>query len=239
MKKLILLFALLSSLISAAEDIPLSDFIKFFRRHAAETTYASLDGVLQHRRKGEKMISMPIHLGIIIGPERSSGQIILNDCDAYLFSQAYRTGGESIVRQTGSLETMNNVGVMISDLTMGFLYYPVICEQEKTTLSMYVNCRVIDFQVPEDKGIVRGYISSEYGFPIRAEWFRPGEKEPYRTLECSDFAKENDLYYVKTIKTDGPGWRTRINFEKADVGVFDRNNPPDIIKKIDNEQKGE
>ena len=37
----------------------------------------------------------------------------------------------------------------------------------------------------------------------------------------NSFKQENDLYYTDEIGLYGPGWRTRINFDKsANVGLF-------------------
>ena len=237
MKKIILLLVMLGQVIVlSAADMPLDDFVKFFRRRANETTYAKLDGELQHRRKGEAVIKMPIYCGLIIGPERTNGQLILNDQDACLFGQSYRNGGETIIVQKGSLDAMNNVGVQVTDLSLGFLFYPVVGEREKTTLSMYVDCRVIVFQPENSPDQVVAYISEAYGFPIKAEWYKSGTDTPYRTLECSDFAKDGDLYYVKRIQSSGPGWRTRIDFDKAEVGRFDTANPVNIVRKVAEKQ---
>ena len=233
MKKIILLLVMFCQAVALlAQDMPLDEFVKFFRRRANETTYAMLDGVLQHRRKGEELVSMPIYCGLIIGPERTNGQLILNDHDACLFGQSYRNGGETIIVQNGSLEAMNNVGVQVTDLSLGFLFYPVTGELEKTRLSMYVDCRVIVFQPENSQTRIVAYISEAYGFPIKAEWYDQGAETPYRTLECSDFAKDGDLYYVKRIQSSGPGWRTRIDFEKAEVGIFDKSNPVNIVRKV-------
>jgi len=41
--------------------------------------------------------------------------------------------------------------------------------------------------------------------------------------------KKNDLYYVRRIQLEGPGWTTRIDFDadRADIGLL--GNPPQNV----------
>ena len=54
--------------VSAAENIPMEEFVARARRTNNVATYAKLHGVLQHRRRGVDPLTMPIYFGTIIHP---------------------------------------------------------------------------------------------------------------------------------------------------------------------------
>ena len=115
---------------------------------------------------------------------------------------------------------------------MSFLFYPVLKELDSATVKG-AGCRVVLLEAPDKSEQAKVYIASRYCFPLKAEFFKAGEKEPYRTLEVNSFRQSNDLYYTDEISLYGPGWRTRINFDKsADVGPYDAAKPPAIIRKL-------
>ena len=241
-----LILFLLCSFSLLAKSVPLDEFIRTVRLGSRESSFAKLDGTLQHQRRGAERLTMPIYFGVIIRPDRTSGQIILNQVNNCLVSQAHRLGGTSpaasgastTVANDATLALFDRVGLRPSDLTLGFVFYQVIGEGEPQTLSGVVPCRVIDFRSPDQKEIIRAYISAEYCFVIKAEFFHAGEAEPYRTLECGGFTKKNDLYYVQRITVEGPGWRTRIDFDQADVGSFSPADPPaGVIRQVKEEKK--
>ena len=112
------------------------------------------------------------------------------------------------------------------------LFYPVLKELDSATVKG-AGCRVVLLEAPDKSEQAKVYIASRYCFPLKAEFFKAGEKEPYRTLEVNSFRQSNDLYYTDEISLYGPGWRTRINFDKsADVGPYDAAKPPAIIRKL-------
>ncbi len=246
MKSKILALLLIGSCSLWGKSIPLDDFIQTVRTGNRISTYAMLDGTLQHQRRGAERLTMPIYFGVIIRSERTSGQIILDQVNSCLVSQTHCHGGASnaasgtatTVARPATLALFDRVGLRPSDLTLGFVFYQVLGEGEPQTLSGIVPCRVIDFRSPDQKETIRAYISAEYCFVIKAEFFRTGETEPYRTLECGGFTKENDLYYVKRVTVEGPGWRTRIDFDQAKLGVFDPKQPPvGVIRQVKEEEK--
>ncbi len=232
------LVLLLPPCLSATQDagnLPAAEFLSRARSPHGQATYAMLDGVLQHRRRGGDAISVPLYFGVIIQPERTTGQLLVNREENYLLGQSReaRHDGTSVVRSgTGNL--LDQVGVRASDLTMSFLYYDLDKELPEETLSAVVRCRVLQLKSPDGQELVRVFLEKDRAFPLKAEFFRPGEEKPFRTLETSGFTSKNELYYARSLRIEGPGWRTRIEFDpaRADLGWYNAEHPPRIIREL-------
>jgi hypothetical protein len=122
---------------------------------------------------------------------------------------------------------------------MSFLNYRLVKELESTTLNAVVACRVLLLESSDDnpggKEYVRVYLEKENAFPLRAEFLKhPDDEKPFRMMEANGFTKKNDLYYARTIIVQGPGWRTKVEFEpsQATLGMYDKNNPVNIFLQI-------
>lgn len=239
MKRLPILFTLIAATLLPAEEkpLPLDAFMQQVRHPNPVATYAALDGTIQHRRGGEPANSKPIYFAVILQPERMTGQIIINGNEGYLIGQTRESGASetSVIPMRGANEEHNLLGYMgvrPSDLTMSFLFYPVR-EELKPDSVKGIDCRVVLLEAPDKSEFAKVYIATNYLFPLKAEFLKPGETTPYRTLEVNSFRKSNDLYYTDELSLYGPGWRTRINFDKsADVGPYNAKNPPAIIRKL-------
>lgn len=237
----ILLAAMLLPLVSVSEEIrdpakmPTDEFLACARRSNPVATYAMLNGTLQHRRRGKNSITVPIYFGVILHPERTAGQIILDKKEGYLLGQAKGTGLTSVVPMSkNSSDLLGFVGVRASDLTMSFLFCKPEKEFERETVSGLIKCRVLYLNDTENKEFIKVWISEKHAFPLQAEFYRYGEKEPFRLLEASGFTQKNDLYYVKKIRLEGPGWKTRIDFDSdsAEIDKLDPTKPPRVIKPL-------
>jgi hypothetical protein len=62
-------------------------------------------------------------------------------------------------------------------------------------------------------------MAKDYGFPLKLAWFRAEEKEPYRTFEFTDFKKKDNFWFPKTARINGPGWKSLISFDDAQVAT--------------------
>ena len=206
------------------------DTVDFVRkvRSLRGSTYAKLHGTVQHRRSGKTAMAIPLYLGLIIQPERTTGQ------EGYLLGQSRSASGSSVIPMQKSTELLDNVGVMASDLTLSFLFDRVTGEDENATVSGLVSCRVILFTNDKTKEQSRVYISKQHFFPLKAEFFKPGENRPWRVLEIDGFAEKNSLYYASRMRVEGPGWRTRILFdeETCSMGNYSTASPVNVIKKL-------
>ena len=222
---------------AAEEELPLEEFMRRVRNPYIVASYAALEGTVQHRRAGEPARSAPIYFAVILQPERTTGQIILDNREGYLLGQTRQCGDSetSVLPMRGNPEDAHQLawmGIRPSDLTMSFLYGTVLREREPETIRM-IGCRVVELKNGENE-TVRVHIAREHFFPLRAEFFKNGEDSPYRTLEVNSFRKQNDLYYTDRIGLYGPGWRTRIEFDgdTAEVDRFDPAAPPAIIRAL-------
>ena len=234
MKKisLLLLLSVICPLFAVDYDkLSMHDFLKMARRSNPTATYAKLNGTLQHQRKGAKLLTVPLYFGIILRPERTAGQIVINKSEGYLLGQSKQAALTTVTpmkKNQGNL--LGYCGVRASDLTMSFLFCKPEKELEPELLSV-VPCRVLLLDNPADKEKIKVWISRQHCFPMLAEFTRYGETKPYRTLEADGFTKKNELYYVRKIRLEGPGWRTRIEFNagSAEVDKLDPAKPPKVI----------
>ena len=226
-KVLFVMTALLSALVFAAdapENIPMEEFVARARRTNNVATYAKLYGTLQHRRRGQDTLSMSVYFGTIIHPDRTIGQLVLDQKEGYMLTQA-QGSGMTIVKPMGDsaqTDRLGYVGVRASDLVMSFLFCKVEKEFDSELLRGMVHCRVFMLDDPEHKEKIKVWISSEHAFPLKAEFYHYGEDKRFRELEASALTKKNDLYYVRRIRLEGPGWMTKIDFdgEQAEINLL-------------------
>jgi len=218
----------------AREEQPFPAFVEAARHPNSAATFAMLEGTLQHRRKGASTVSVPLYFGIVIQPKRSTGQLIVDGKESYVLGQTREEGGSTVVRNGAGNGMLDRAGVRASDLTLGFLFYPVVKELDSAVLNGFIPCRVGLFRAPDGSEEVKIYLSRDYRFPLKAEFFRKGGAEPYRTLECGGFTQENGIYYARRIRLEGPGWATRIEFDpdRAKVGLYNAANPPAVIREV-------
>ena len=193
-------------------------------------------------QRGGRPETVPIYFGIILQPERMTGQIILDGREGYMLGQTRRSGSsettvvpmKSNTGDAGSENRLGHMGIRPSDLTMSFLYYPVVRELESESVRT-VPCRVVLLESPDKKEQVKVYIARDYHFPLKAEFFEGAAAggTPFRTLEINSFRKSDGFYYTDRVGLFGPGWRTSIEFDKsAAVGKFDPARPPKVIRPL-------
>ncbi|MBE6357719.1 MAG: hypothetical protein E7057_00550 [Lentisphaerae bacterium] len=212
-----------------AEEIPMEKFVAMARRSNQEATYAKLYGTLQHRRKDKPTLTIPVYFGTIIHPDRTLGQLILDGKEGYILSQAQGSGLTSIkpIADSAREDRLGYVGVRASDLVMSFLFCKVEKELDGELLRNMIPCRVFLLDDSENREKVKVWISSEHVFPLKAEFYRYGENKRFRSLEAGALTKKNDLYYVRRLRLEGPGWITRIDFdaERAEVNKLGSSTP--------------
>lgn len=200
------------------------------------STYGVLEGSAVHSRRenGRKIVEeYPCFMALIITPGKSITQIIINNDEGYLVGRVQKES--TSVRAMGNKKgVMERIGVSPRDLAMSFLDGELIRELEPVNLRM-VNCRVLLLHNRREKEWVRIYAAGEYFFVLKAEFFKsmPDEKSiPSRTLEVNSFARKNDLYYTKSIEISGPGWRTDIEFDKAEMNRYNPEQGTGIFRSI-------
>ena len=229
-----ILLALLPLFVSGAESEPSSAvFLDRVRNFHSTGTYSKLSGTLQHRRRGGDVEKSSIYFGIIIQPDRFTGQLVIADRDYLLISQARKSGTSAVTVLKGSTAALDRAGLKATDLTLGFIHGKLLRELPRESLSL-APCRVFLLEDEKGREEVKVWVSADHYFPLRAAFFRKGGKEPYRTLECNGFTKRNGLYYARLLNIEGPGWRTRVAFDAdtAELGPFDPQKPVNIMKPV-------
>lgn len=238
MRKILFLIIALSvwlpHIFADTEDrqVPMEEFVARARRTNNVATYARLYGTLQHRRRGQDTLSMPVYFGTIIHPDRTIGQLVLDQKEGYMLTQA-QGSGMTIIKPMGDSaksDKLGYVGVRASDLVMSFLFCKVEKEFDSELLRGMIHCRVFLLDDPEHKEKIKVWISSEHAFPLKAEFYHYGEEKRFRELEASALTKKNDLYYVRRIRLEGPGWMTKIDFDGDQAEIDLLGNPaPNIF----------
>lgn len=223
--------------VSAAE-IAADAFFKILQDSTSKngSTYGILEGLATHirRENGRKKIEeYPCFMGVIITPGKSITQIILDNKEGYLVGRVQKES--TYVRPFGKKGTvMQRIGVSPRDLSMSFLDGKLIRELESETLRA-VSCRVFLIRTENPREWVKIYAAEDYFFVLKAEFFssEPGPKSvPVRTLNVNSFAKKNDLYYTHSVEIYGPGWRTDIVFDKADVNLYNADKPKQVFRSM-------
>jgi len=229
-------FALPAPVSAAAEAETAEAFLARARRAQGLSTYAMLDGTVQHRRRGSDTEEYAIYFGVILQPERVTGQLVIGGDEGYLVGQSRTDGSGSTVPMGRSTARLDRCGIRASDLSLGFLYGRFLRELPRETVSGVVRCRVVELECPAEGAgaTVRIHIAEEAGFPLRAAFFRTGEKVPFRSLEINSFARQSDLYYAKSLRLEGPGWRTLVTFDpdRVRLGLYDPAAPPKVIRPL-------
>ncbi len=222
---------------SGAADEPAESlaFLRQARQSRGVNSYAMLDGKVQHQRRGQNRVEYPFYFGTRITPERMTAQLLIDEKEGYTVGQTLKENAADTavvpMKEGGyAAPLLGAIGLRASDLTMSFLYYDFKKELEPAIVRL-VPCRVLLLEAPDHSELAKVYISREYRFPLKAEFFhKERDAQPYRTLEIASFKQKNDLYYTDTLDLSGPGWRTRIDFDRADVGVPDPAKPPALFR---------
>jgi len=225
-----------------AEEFSPAAFLGVLRGTAQtqNATYAILEGKLEHLRGEKDPEEYPVYFAIRITPERTTMQLILDNKEGYFAGQSGSRGDKSLPSITpmqeksaaGSL--LEHVGVSPFDLSMGFLHYDLVKELERTRVGI-VPCRVLLLQDPVGKMQVKVYAAEDQLFTLKAEYLDDSGKVK-RTVEIDAFRRQNGLYYAQKLLFSGPGWLTRIVFDRADVGLDKPNSHKQYFRKLQQEK---
>ncbi len=223
------------------EKLDAAGFLKIARRPPLEESWAKMQGELSHKRGSSETVKYPVYLGIRFTPERTLAQVVANKNEYYLIGQEYSDKPEStsiiVNRPETDKSVLANCGVRPEDLTLSFLYWPFQKELKSEDIKGYP-CRVFQLLSPDKKEYTIVYISSQYFFPLKVEWFKNSNENESpkadRTLEIKSFKKGSDenFWIVDTLEISGPGFRTKIDFPESSAGYSKNGVPPELFQKI-------
>ncbi len=215
MKKIFALALMMLTFTLSAQEISGSEFLALMRNQQGQNTFGRLSGTLQHKKSGQSMEEYPVSLDIAL-KKNSTEAVLKIDKDVYILKN------RDVTRHSGAVPgTAERTGLRPDDLTMGFLFYRFVREDEPERVSA-IPCRVLILESPDSRELVRVYAAKAYAFTLRAEFFNSMEEleknEPVRTLETRSFKKKNGLYYAELLNIYGREWMSRIHFTEADLG---------------------
>ena len=223
------------------KTIPAEKFLEIARRAPAQETWARMDGIIQHRRSGAATITSTLRLRVRFTPARIIGQVILDDEEYYNLGQTFSNPPQSTRTLGGrALEPdkakLGLYGVSPDDLLLGFLYQDLVEEEKSMFVSIY-HTRVLLMRSKDSGEFARVCISTDYAFPIRVEWFKknpvayPLEKA-YRTMEVTSIKEKGEFVMVAKLGLNGPGWRTRIEFQDFEAGDAGESMPKNLFMRF-------
>jgi len=224
------------------------DFLKIVRHVPGQETWARMSGTAQHKRPGARRIKAPVRLSIRFTPDRIVARLVFNDSEIYDLGQAFEppiSTLETEIRQ-GIRPQLGLYGIDVSDMTLGFLYRETIREESPRRISLFP-CRVFMLKGTAEGETARVFVSTEYFFPVKVQWFRkdPGPDQdgtPYRELEIASVqkAEDSDFYLIPRLEISGPDWRTKIDFDDRHAGYAKDGMPADLFAGLpegDNSKK--
>ena len=203
----------------ADQTLPAEDFLRLVRsQSASQNSFADLNGTLTHLKRNQGGAEhYNIHFLIRFGKDKVQAKLLLNNSEQHYFEQKHNDkSGSRITANVKDGGLLKKLGFRIGDLTMDFLYYPVVSE-EKVTSYKTLKCRVLVLRSPENKP-VKVWIASEYLFPMRAEFYSSFDKlgeRPEKTLEITGFEKVGDYYVASNIALMSNDFRSRIAFKNC------------------------
>ena len=217
---------------TALKGLSAEAFLQEIRRPFEQEAWGEATGTIQFvsEKTGERRGT--VRLRMTFTPDSVHAQLTLNDTNVYGCEQKH--GGKVPATSRVDLpdpETppgLFDFGIEPEVLTFAFFYWDF---QRELPPEDYLlrSCRVMELVHPQGKGHVRVWFSASYGYPLKAEWYRPGSGSAWRTLELKGAKKhDKDLWFVKELRLDGEGWKTRVRFDHAEINpVEDRAAPAD------------
>lgn len=206
-------------------------FLARARRPPGGETWALLQGQVEHRRRDQETIDAPLRVALRFYPQRAVASVRIGAVERYNVGQPFNETEATITRSgDAAASLLGKFGLRPEDLTLTFLFWKYQRELAPATAGGR-DCRVFELLDPVEKETAKVYIALEAFFPIKVEWVRKGETEPYRTLEIKSLKLVNDIYTPKDINIFGPGWRSRVSFGDNSAGRVKDGVPKDLFEQ--------
>jgi len=216
---------------TSLKDLSSEAFLAEVRRPFGQEAWGEADGTIQYVSDKDGERRGVVRLRLTFAPGSMHAQLVLNDTNVYGFEQKH--DGRTPTRTKVDLpekETPPGLfafGIEPEDLTFAFIYWDL---RKELSAEEFLRrpCRVFELAHPQGKGTVKVWFSATHGYPLKAQWFRPRSNAPWRTLELKGAKKhDKDLWFVKEMRLDGDGWKTRVRFDHAEINpVEERAAPP-------------
>lgn len=206
-------------------------FLEEVRRPLKQDAWGAIKGRMTYSGEG-KQLKADISIRLTFSPDAMQAQIDLDGKNVYGFEQIHNAPpGKQFRLDLPEHEIppgLFSFGVQPEDLTFAFIYWDYIRELPPDQFRRR-QCRVFELAHPErEKGTVRVWFSSQYGFPLQAQWYLPNAEEPWRELELKGAKKhDDDLWFVKEMRLEGKGWKTQVKFDEVSLNPLEEKAPPE------------
>ncbi len=226
------------------------EFLKMVRKPKMQSAWARLEGKAVHKRdavkseEGKEQKAMKakadIYLAMVFKPGSILGKVLFDKNELYTLGQIFSSGiAGSTARKEGCVKDETDkmretFGISVDDLSLSFLYWDLDKEQPSDTVRLF-KCRVFDLKNDQKKEKVRVWIYPGWLAPLKAEWFKYDEVEPYRTAEFTSTKKVGeDMYMIKSFKLSNSSWKTEVTFSTIEAAKTSDKRPPQdlLLQKI-------
>ena len=232
----LLVFGLAMAGAWAADDtspagMPAVEFLARARQPFHNNAWGRFRGTVQHRT-AEGTRKMDIALDILLDREYLRAQLVFAPDVVYRVTQAHGAAGLPTIHfeimPPEDKSPLKDLGLRMEDVTLFVLYWDFIEELPGESVRGQT-CRVMRLRNPQTFETVRVFLSAEYVAPLRVEFFRPEETEANRVMEFTDFERQGDLWYLKSVRIEGKDWKTQIKFTEAEIAASDQTPPPENL----------
>ena len=221
--------------VSGAELAP-EEFLAVSRKMPGRRSWALLEGEVVHRREGARTIKAPLRLGLLFTPEQNIAQLDFNNGEIYNIGQVLGKNPTTVLKKKigeGKKELLPLYGLEPQDLTMSFLYWDFLREEKGESVKGQACRRFILKEKGEKGNFLRVLISSEYFFPVSAEFFSsdPEKKtDPYKTLEITSFVRKEKFWYPGKLRLAGGNWKSLVTFDRLEADEDMKTLPKDLFR---------
>lgn len=213
-------------------------FLENTRHPEGRECWVAMEGKAIHQKRDNSSVEAKIYLGMRFSPEATIAQFIVNGNESYYIKQIYASGNPAEIipaNKTGYDKSMlADIGIHPEDFAMTFLFYDLVKELERDSVKGY-ECRVLLLSSRDNAVSVKVFISSEYFFPLKAEWYNGVDtrlEAPFRIIEVKSFHKENGIWLAGDLLIHGTTWQTKIEFEESRAGLKDEKAPENLFRDV-------
>ena len=202
-------------------------FLELARKPPVLESWAKLRGGVVHKGNGKSRKRIPIEIRGHLTKDGITVQVIFNELERYLIKQKFNGNGDTtrVIQQRSVQEDLigvSDVGLHPSDITLSFLYWVFVHEYSQERIRGQT-CRVVKLQNPNGKESATVWLSIKYRFPLRVEWYRSGDRSPFRKLNFTGFEKVNEAWIIKEFKISGKDWKTIVKLKDSIVELVGPN----------------
>lgn len=204
----------------AAPAASTAKFMERVRTPFLESRVGRAEGEIQHRGTPEVPRRLPVTVTFRFGAAEARATATLGGSAPYAFVWRHGQAGSARIEEhpDDPPATVEQLGLRAEDLTFSFLFWEVVEEGEREVIAGQP-CRVIRLRDPADGGAVLGWFSEKFLFPLRLEWSRPGERDPWRVCEFNRFGKLDDgTWFLRAMRLYGQGWKTKLTLDEVVLG---------------------